>query len=121
MEEFDKALTPSHLICGRRLESLPDREIKDVTEENLDRNLLLKRQEFIAKLLRHWWNRWNHAYLVDLRESQNLATKGVGQANVQVGDVVTVHEDRTPRGFWRLGKIEELIVGKDKRVRGATV
>ena len=121
MEEFDKALTPSHLICGRRLESLPDREVKDVTEENLDRNLLLKRQEFIAKLLNHWWNRWNHEYLVDLRESHNLATEEVRQANVQVGDVVTVHEDKIPRGLWCLGKIEELIVGKNKRVRGATV
>ena len=120
-DEFDKALTPSHLICGRRLESLPDREIKGVTEENLNRNLLLRRQEFIAKLLSHWWNRWKHEYLVNLRESHNLATKGIGQTNVTVGDVVTVHEDKTPRGFWRLGKIEELIVSKDKRVRGATV
>ena len=120
-EEFDKALTPSHLICGRRLESLPDREIKGVTEENLNRNLLLRRQEFIAKLLSHWWNRWKHEYLVNLRESHNFATKGIGQANVTVGDVVTVHEDKTSRGFWRLGKIEELIVSKDKRVRGATV
>ena len=120
-EEFDKALTPSHLICGRRLESLPDREIKDVTEENLNRELLVKRQEFIAKLLSHWWNRWKHEYLVDLRESHNLSTKRVGQPNIAVGDVVTVHEDKTPRGFWRLGKIEELIISKDKRVRGAAV
>ena len=81
----------------------------------------MKRQEFIARLFSHWWNRWNHEYLVDFRESHNLATKGVGQANVLVGDAVTVHEDKTPRVFWRLGKIEELIVGKDKRLRGATV
>ena len=120
-EEFDKALTPSHLMCGRRLESLPDREIKDVSEENLNRKLLVKRQEFIAKLLSHWWNRWKHEYLVDLRESHDLATKRVGQPNIAVGDVVTVHEDKTPRGFWRMGKIEELIISKDKRARGATV
>ena len=82
---------------------------------------MLKGQEFTAKLLSHWWNRWNHEYLVDLRKSHNLATKGVGQADVQDGDVVTVHEDKTRRGFWHLGRIEELIVGKDKRVRGATV
>ena len=99
VEEFDKALTPSHLICGRRLESLPDREIKDVTEENLNRKLLLKRQEFIAKLLSHWWNRWKHEYLVDLRESHNLSTKRIGQPTIAVGDVVIVHEDETPRGF----------------------
>ena len=120
-EEFDKALTPSHLICGRRLDTLPDREIKDVTEENLNRKLLLKRQEFIATLLKHWWNRWKHEYLVNLCESHNLATKKIGEANIFIGDVVTVHEDKTPRGFWRLGKVEELLISKDNRVRGATV
>ena len=120
-KEFDKALTFSHLICGRRLESLSDREIKGITEENMNRNLLLRRYAFIARLLSHWWNRCKHEYLVNLRESHNLATKGIGQTNVTVGDVVTVHEDKTPRGFWHLGKIEELLVSKDKRVRGATV
>ena len=120
-EEFDKALTRSHLICGRRLESLPDREIKNVREETLNQKVLVKRQGFIAKLLSHWWNRWKHEYLVDLHESHNLAMKRVGQPNIAVGDVVTVHEDKTPRGFWHLGKIEELIISKDKRVTGATV
>ena len=119
-EEFDKALTPSHL-CGRRLETLPERELKDVTEENLNRKLLLKRQEFIATLLKHWWNRWKHECLVNLRESHNLATKNIGEADIVVGDIVTVHEDKMPRGFWRLGKVEELIFSKDTRVRGATV
>ena len=52
-EKFDKALTPSRLICGRRVESLPDREIKDVTEENMNRKLLVERQVLIAKLLSH--------------------------------------------------------------------
>ena len=114
-------MTPSHLICGRRLESLPDREIKNVREEILNQKLLVKRQEFIAKLLSHWWNWWKQEYLVDLRESHNLATKRVGQPTIVVGDVVAVYEDKTIRGLWRLGEIEELIISKDKRVRGATV
>ena len=33
-EEFDKALTPSHLICGRRLEQLPDLKVPDGNEEH---------------------------------------------------------------------------------------
>ena len=55
-------------------------------------------------MLKHWWKKWKHEYLVDLRESQK-----VGEAYIVVGDVVTAHEDNTPRGFWRLGKVEELI------------
>ena len=68
-----------------------------------------------------WWNRQKHGYLVNLRESQNLATKRVGQANVAVGDVVTVLEDETARGFWGLERIKGLIVSKGKEIRGATV
>ena len=34
-DEFYKALTPNHLICGRKLEQLPDLNIKHCTEEDL--------------------------------------------------------------------------------------
>ena len=33
VEEFYKALTPSHLICGRRLEQLPDLKVLGSNEE----------------------------------------------------------------------------------------
>ena len=71
-EEFDKALTPSHLICGLRLEQLPDLKVPDGNEE-LNPNALNKRQKYLSSLLRHWWDRWKHEYLVNLRESHNLS------------------------------------------------
>ena len=37
------------------------------------------------------------------------------------GDIVTIHQDKMSRGFWRLGKVETLIQSKDKNIRGATV
>ena len=33
---------------------------------------------------------------------------------------LTVNQDKVPRGFWHLGKIEHLIESKDGKVRGAT-
>ena len=30
-----------------------------------------------------------------------------------------LHEEGLPRGFWRLAKIEDLIIGRDGRARGA--
>ena len=54
-DEFDKALTPDHLICGSKLEQFPDLNIKHCTEENLSSdNLNRRQQQYLAKLLRHW-------------------------------------------------------------------
>ena len=45
-----------------------------------------------------------------------------GEPCIKEGDIVTIHQDKMSRGFWRLGKVETLIQGKDfKNVRGATV
>ena len=57
-EEFDKALTPSHLICSGN--------------EELNPYVLNKRQKYLSSLLRHWWDRWKYEYLVNLRESHNF-------------------------------------------------
>jgi hypothetical protein len=35
--------------------------------------------------------------------------------------MVIVHEEGLPRSFWKLGRIQDLIVGRDGRTRGATV
>ena len=32
-----------------------------------------------------------------------------------------VHDEGLPRGFWKLGKIEKVIAGRDGRIRGAVV
>ena len=38
-----------------------------------------------------------------------------------MGDVVIVHDEGLPRSFWKLGHIQDLIVGKDGKIRRATV
>ena len=88
----------------------------DLSPDNLNR-----RQPYLAKLLHHWWNRWKHEYLVDLRETHNLSSSHREEPCIKEGDIVTIHQDKMPRGFWRLGKVETIIQGKDKNVRGATV
>jgi len=42
-------------------------------------------------------------------------------SNVKIGEVVVVHDENHPRGFWRLGQVERLITGKDGHTRGAVV
>ena len=106
-------LTPSHLIYGRRLLSLP--EMRNDEEES--ETALLRRFRYLAKLRIHFWNRWRREYLTDLREHHR--GKKESQNKVSIGDVVLIHEDNTKRSNWKMGKVVEQIVGKDGVVRGA--
>ena len=38
-----------------------------------------------------------------------------------MGDVVVVKDDQTKRLFWKLAKVEELLTGKDGKIRAAMV
>ena len=38
-----------------------------------------------------------------------------------MGDIVVVKDDRTKRLFWKLAKVEELLTGKDGKIRAAVV
>ena len=40
---------------------------------------------------------------------------------MNIGDVVIVHDENLPRGLWRLGKVEELMVGTDGNVRSVAL
>ena len=115
--EYDEVgaemLTPSHLIYGCRLLSFPA-EVRDDEEEN--QTGFLRRFRYLARLRMHFWDRWCKEYLTDLREHHRI--KGECNNKVSTGEVVLVHEDNVKRSNWKMGKVEELIVGKDKEVRG---
>ena len=40
---------------------------------------------------------------------------------MSVGLVVIVHKESLPRSFWKLGHINDVIVGQDGKTKGATV
>ena len=110
-------LTPSHLIFGFRLSSLPDVIPSEEQECVPSAN---KRFHYLSKVRDHFWNRWRREYLTDLREYH----KGKYEAQlrtVSVGDVVIVYEENVKPGFWKIGKVEEVIRGRDGVVRGAKV
>ena len=114
-DEFDGVpLTPSHLLYGRRIQSLPDAQPKT-------REFITRRMRYVAVLLGHFWKRFNKEYLLSLREFHNLAIKECSFDVISKGTVVSVQEDNQPRGSWKLGKIEEVHTGNDGKVRGCKV
>ena len=58
--------------------------------------------------------------MTGLRDFHKCKTGNVGKV-LKKGDVVTVYGEGEKRGNWKVAIVEELIVGRDKEVRGAKV
>jgi hypothetical protein len=110
-------LTPSHLVIGRRISTLPDPEEFSDSEE--DSNAIVRRQRYLSQLLQHFWKRWNKEYLADLREfHRNTTYTNSTVREVEVGEVVLVQGEDLPRSQWKIGRVEALLKSKDGEVRG---
>lgn len=59
-------------------------------------------------------------YSAELRERHRASRKNTQQRPITEGEIV-IHEDNVPQNFWRLGRIEAVLPGKDGIVRGVTV
>ena len=57
--------------------------------------------------------------MVGLQENHTI--QGKGSVQVSIGDVVLAHGDSAKRSLWRVGRIEEIIMGKDGVKGGAKV
>ena len=124
-EDMEEPLTPSHLLMGRRLCSLPSPvDVSDadpefgVTSVNLTRRMM-----YLNTVLGNFWKRWKTEYLVGLREVHSSGRKGAKDtvAKINFGDVVLIHDPAQPRALWRIGKVEKLLQGSDGLVRGASL
>ena len=113
-----EALTPTHLMHGRRLRTMPEQLSIPEDETNVT---LRKRFRYIARKLQHFWNRWKNEYLAELREHHDCS-KGASQNKiVEIGDVVVVMDEDKKRNQWKMGVIERVIQGRDGVARGASV
>ena len=120
--ELEEPLTPSQLVIGKRLLSMPEynSEEEDFSIETL--NDARKREQYLSKVMAHYWYRWKREYLVDLQEYQRMQCRTRNRPEVNKGDVVTIeNENNRNRLLWKLGKVEELIKGRDNVIRGARV
>ena len=73
-------LTPSHLLCGHRIQSLPQ-VILDNDGSFNEKEILTQRMKYINCLLTHFWKRFTREYLVSLHEHHDLTLKGGIQEN----------------------------------------
>eukprot|EP00731_Ephydatia_muelleri_P027563 Em0019g436a len=87
-----------------------------------DHSSVTRRMEHTQRLLGQFWRRWRDEYLSDLRDVHRYAAvPNKRKRSVTLGDIVLVHDESHPRTFWKLGRVQRLMEGRDGCVRAAVV
>ena len=125
-DDVEEPITPSHLMVGRRMLSMPDDlgHLCDLDDEEFSLNpkRATSRVKHLNNLLNHFWKRWRSEYLSCLREVHAQQAKNTHSDNspqISVGDVVVIKDDGLPRGQWKIGMIQTLLKGRDGLIRAA--
>ena len=96
-ESVSTPLTPSHLIYGRRFTNAPGNQHFETINVN---KALTKRAKHHQRVLQQFTKRWQHEYLLSLRERANeRSKKQKKESPISVGDIVIVKSDLTTRNF----------------------
>lgn len=103
-----EALTPGHFIAGGPL-MLP----VEPTLEQIPVNRL-SRWQMVQRFSQNVWSRWQKEYLHTLQERPKWTTP---KKNVEVNDLVLVHEENAPPLQWKLARVTAVIPGLDDIVR----
>ena len=74
---------------------------------------LITREDLIEKFRESWF----HSYLLSLRESSRDIYEDNWQDQIKVGDVVLIYSPVKSRIFWNLGRVVELLTGRDNKTR----
>ena len=116
-DDQDEPLTP---LVGR---GLPDYVVCGC-EEDIDGvgpELLNRRARHLSEILNQFRVCWSKEYVLELRESQCYHHGRTNPSPVSLNDVVVVRSAEQPRAFWKLGRIQEILVGRDSETRGAVL
>ena len=76
--------------------------------------------KFLNTMVTRFWSWWSKEYLLEWQVIHKN-TKSKKFSPIEKRDIVIVHSEDLPQAFWKLGKIEELFHGRDKKVRGTLV
>lgn len=107
-----QALTPSHFLIGRPLTTLPEPNLLDC------KTSLLSRWKTLQQMYQMFWKQWRQDYLNQLHQRTKWRTP---QANLYVGQLVIVKDERLPPSKWLMGRLVEVHPGADGLVRTATI
>ncbi|XP_050340614.1 uncharacterized protein LOC126767040 [Bactrocera neohumeralis] len=77
-----------------------------------------ERWQLVCCLKQQFWRQWSKVYLTGLQERNKWLHP---KRNMQLNDLVLVHEDNVPPQQWVLGRVVATVEGQDGKVRVAEV
>lgn len=109
--DAEEPLTPSYLLHGRRLVSLPDHCTGDLIDPDFELSSmeLSKRMNHLSNVTNYFWRRWRDEYLVELRNSHRHSAENAATKPVVVSNMAVVHDEDLPMGLWKLVRVESLL------------
>ena len=112
-----ETLTPFHLVYGRNI-LLNQRTL---FSDDMNEIQVSKRRLHLCKIIKDYWKRFSSTYLDELHQRHLYRkSKHSNVKSLAGGDVVLIRDDNIiPRCQWWMGRIEELIPGRDGLIRGA--
>ena len=110
-------ITPNKLLYGRNLEVI---NIVNDTSPIVDLKVT-KPEQYLQRLLKHFWSRWTSEYLTELREHQRRSNKNKTSVFTKVNDLMLIKHDNYKRSDCKIGRVTELIYSKDDQNRAAKV
>ena len=107
-----QVLTPNCLIMGRSLNKVPD-------DSNLASHLKKSdRYQIIQQVTADFWKRWTEEITPESVIRQRWHETG---RDLQIGDIVLIHESSPIKGRYTLGIVESVKISKDGLVRSCVV
>lgn len=103
-----EALTPGHFLVGGPLMTPLEPDVRSIP---LNR---LKRWQVVQQFSQHIWARWQKEYLYTLQERNKWINP---KRNIEINDLVVIHEDNLPPLSWKLGRVLSVSPGTDGIVR----
>ena len=104
-------LTPSAMLYLRP-NQLPELEPHQIQEPDVR-----SRAKYLRRCKDVLWSRWTKEYLRGLRE-RHRRCGGEQTPHPSVGDVVIIKDESRNRNTWKLGIVQNLIVGRDGSCKG---
>ncbi|XP_049881460.1 uncharacterized protein LOC126377719 isoform X1 [Pectinophora gossypiella] len=105
-------LSPGHFLTGSPLTSYPELRIVD---ENVGRLSFWKR---CTQMQQHFWQQWHKQYLVMMQNRPKWKNQ---MPNLEKGTMVLVKGDNVSPLNWPVGRIVDVMPGKDGKVRALDV
>ena len=104
----DDSLTPNHFLLGRPFANVPT----ILFQESASLKSTWWTQ--VKQRLQQIWKRLLQEYVPTLNQRRKWTSK---EAALEVGDVVWLLEEWTPRGIWPLGRVTRIFTGPNKTAR----